>query len=475
MAVQMNTNTFVDLMGPDKVFPHNSEAEQAVLGAILLDNQVLDEVIEILDVESFYLTKHQDIYSAILSLYERNSPIDIITLSDELTRRGKLDSIGGPWYLTTLVENVSTTRHVVEHAKIVKDKAILRKLILTAGEIIKKSFSNEKDATAVLEYAEKLIFDLAKKKEHSDFVSVKNLLPETFSILEKIHHGKAKVTGIPTGFTKFDELTCGFQPADLIIIAGRPSMGKTAFCLSVAQYIAIEKRIPIAFFSLEMTKQQVVQRMLCSLARVDLQTVRSGIFPDKKWLDLSVAAAKLAEAEIYLDDTPAIPILELRAKARRLKTKVPNLGVIFIDYLQLMHSQRSRGETRQQEIAEICGALKALARELQIPVVAISQLSRAPETRRETKRPQLSDLRESGAIEQDADLVAFIYRESYYRDMRLGMRASQIKEDIAEIIIGKQRNGPTGVVKLAFIREYTKFENLAYDSVSPFVSEQEEI
>lgn len=448
-----------------KVMPHNLEAERAVLGAMVLDNKAIDDVIEILDHTCFYHTAHTVIFEAILTLYETNRGVDLITLTDELTRRGRLESIGGAYYLTSLLDNVATASNVKFYAQIVRDKATARQLILAGNEISQLGFSSEPDVHSIVETAEKLILDIAQQREQQGFASLETLLHTSMETVERLFREKTLVTGVPSGYKKLDELTSGFQPTELIIIAGRPSMGKTALALNIARNLSMEQEqpLPVAIFSLEMSKEQLVLRMLATEARISMRLIRGGKLGAKEFGKLSTAGARLAQAEIYIDETPAISVLELRAKARRLQqtlqqSKDKKLGLIIVDYLQLMSGNVS-SESRQQEVSEISRSLKALAKELSIPIIAISQLSRAPEKRGESRRPQLADLRESGALEQDADLVMFVYRAAFYRLM--DGKEIRPEDKPAKIIIGKQRNGPIGDVDLMFIEEYTRFEDLA--------------
>jgi replicative DNA helicase len=396
-----------------------------------------------------------------IELFEKNEPIDLITLTNHLRGENQLERVGGSAYLSSLVDTIPTAANISYYAKIVKEKSILRQLISTATEIVSKGYDDEGEVADLLDMAEKSIFQISESKIRPSFYSIKNILKESFKTIEKLYESREIVTGVPTGFEEIDKLTSGFQPSDLIIVAGRPSMGKTAFCLNIAQYVAIEKHTPVAIFSLEMSKEQVVLRMLCSEARVDAHKVRSGYLGESDWPKLTRAAGTLSEAPIYIDDSAAIAVLEMRAKARRLMAEC-NLGLIIVDYLQLMRGRgissrgRAGSDTREQEISDISRSLKALAKELNIPVVALSQLNRRVEER-QNKRPQLSDLRESGAIEQDADLIAFIYRDEIYnRD------ENNPNKGVAEIIIGKQRNGPVGDVKLAFLEKFATFDNLAW-------------
>lgn len=434
----------------DKVPPQNIEAEMAVLGSMLIDENAVALAIEMLDKDCFYKDIHKKIFEVILNLYNANKAIDVITVSDELKRLGILEEIGGVATLVELANSVPTSANVHHYARIVKEKSILRSLINNATQIISLSYESEGNVDEILDKAESLIFEISDNKKESSTFSLKEIVKDTIDTIDKLYQKKSYVTGIPTGFIDFDQRTAGLHPSDFIVIAGRPSMGKSAFAISIAEHVGVVEKIPLAFFSLEMSKEQLVQRMLCSHARVDVHKVRTGYLASSDWPRLTAAAGKLSEAPIFIEDTPAISIMELRAKARRLKSH-HNIQLIILDYLQLMKGT-GRAENRQQEISEISRSLKALARELHIPVVAISQLSRAVEARAD-HRPQLSDLRESGAIEQDADLVVLLLREEYYNP-------TEENEGIAEVIIAKQRNGPVGSIKLAFIKEYARFENL---------------
>ncbi len=434
----------------DKLIPQNVEAEQFVLGSILLENDALLKTLEILDMSCFYRESHRKVYAAMLELFDRNEPIDLLTLTERLKKNNHLEEIGGASYLATLLNMVPTAANARHHARIVREKAVLRKLINVATGIVSQGYEATQDVDELLDLAEQKIFEIAENRIKESFYPMNQLLKESFKTIELLFERKELVTGIPTGYKEFDEMTSGLQPSDLVIVAGRPSMGKTAFALNVVQYAAIKNKYPIAVFSLEMSRQQVALRLLCSEAMVDSSRLRSGYLDKTDWPKLTRAAGTLSEAPIFIDDTPGISALEIRAKARRLQ-KERSLALIVVDYLQLMRG-RSNADNRQQEIAEITRSLKGLARELNVPVMALSQLSRAVEQRHDG-RPQLSDLRESGAIEQDADLVTFIYRPELYG-----------KEDMqgqAEIIIGKQRNGPIGTVKLTFLKQYAKFENFS--------------
>ena len=436
-----------------KLPPQNIEAEQSILGGVLIENYAINKVMEVLAPDDFYRESHRKIYKSLIDLSERDEPADLITLTNELKNNGHLDSVGGASYITSLIDSVPTAANIEYYVKIVKEKAILRKLIQTSTEIITQSYEDRGDVEGFLDEAERAIFDISENRLRPSFYPIRDVIKDSFKILERLYEKKELVTGVPSGFKELDRLTAGFQPSDLIIVAGRPSMGKTAFCLNIAQYAAIQKKIPIAIFSLEMSKEQLGIRMLCSEAHVEGTKLRSGFLNESDWPRLTIAAGNLSDASIYIDDTAALTILELRAKARRLKTEQGGLGMVIIDYLQLMKG-RTRVESRQQEISEISRSLKALAKELRIPVIAVSQLSRKTEERTGNK-PQLSDLRESGAIEQDADLILFIYRDEIYNRAEDNPNKGK-----AEIIIGKQRNGPTGKVDLAFLDKFTTFKEL---------------
>jgi len=433
-----------------KVLPQNIEAEQSVLGGILIDNEALPKVLEIIEPNDFYRDNHKKIFLAFLELFENNIPLDIITVTELLQKKGELTNVGGATYLASLVDSVPTTANITHYAKIIKEKSILRSLIAKATDIVNLGFEASEDVAEILDKAEEAIFSITQQRIQTSYYSIKEIIKQTFETIEELSSKKDSVTGIPTGFIDFDRLTAGLQPSDLIIIAGRPVMGKTSFTLNIAQHAAIRAGVPVGFFSLEMSKEQLALRMLCAEARINSQKIRSGFLSERDWLRLTDAAATLSEAPIFIDDTPALSVLEIRAKARRLKSE-HNIGLIIVDYLQLMKG-KGRVDTREREISEISRSLKALAKELNIPVVAVSQLNRRVEER-ENKRPRLADLRESGAIEQDADLIVFIYRDEVYNE-------DTPDKGIAEIIIGKQRSGPTGVVKLAFLDKYTRFENL---------------
>lgn len=435
-----------------KVPPQNLEAEESVLGGILLDPDALDRIIEVMSAADFYRDAHRTIFETMLALSERGEPIDLITLSDALKARGQLPQVGGATFLAELGDKVPSAANVAHYARIVRDKAVLRSLIRVSGEIVGRCYDSQDDIEQFLDEAERLIYDVSEQRIRPAFFKVGDMIMDTIKTVEQLYERKEMVTGVPTGFLDLDQKTAGLQPADLVIIASRPSMGKTAFALNIAQYVALQTNATVGVFSLEMAKEQLVMRLLCAEARVDNAKVRAGYLAERDFPRLAMAAGRLAEAPIFIDDTPGLNVLELRAKARRLKRE-HDLGVVIVDYLQLMRGLDQKQENRVQELAEISRGLKALAKELQLPVVALSQLNRQVETRGD-KRPIMSDIRESGSIEQDADVILFLYRDEMYH-------ADSADEGTAEIIIGKQRNGPIGTVRLAFRSEYTRFENLA--------------
>ena len=440
-----------------KLPPQSIEAEMSILGGILLENEAINRVLDVLVPEDFYRETHRKIMRAMIELNEHREPCDLITLTTMLKKRGDLEEVGGGAYLATLVDFVPTAANIAYYSKIVKEKAILRTLIFAATEIITQGYDEQIEIEQLLDNAQKNIFDISENKLKPAFYPVSAILKDAIKNIEALYEKKDHVTGVPTGYQDLDEKTAGFQRGDLIIIAGRPSMGKTAFALNIAQYAAIhaQPNHPVALFSLEMSKEQLVTRLLCSEARVDASRLRTGHLLENDWPKLTRGAGSLHEAKIFIDDTPAISVLEMRAKSRRLKAE-HNIGMIVVDYLQLMRGG-SNPESRQQEISEISRSLKALAKELEVPVVALSQLNRGLESRTD-KRPMMSDLRESGAIEQDADIIMFVYREEVYDKENPELKGK------AEIIIGKQRNGPIGTVNLAFLGEYTRFENLSMRS-----------
>ena len=445
----------------EKIPPQAVEAEQSVLGSILQNAEALHVGIEMLKDEYFYLPKHRKIFAAIRKLYEGSSAIDLITVPDELAGRGELEDVGGRRYLLDLTDSVVNFANIEDHARLVVEAAVKNQLINDCGDIINRTFDPGNPADDLLDYAERKIFAIKEDSLKGDFVALRNILPQTFEQIEEYAKREGHVTGLSTGFNDLDQLTAGFQKSELIIIAGRPSMGKTAFALNIAEHVAVNNGIPVIVFSLEMAKEQLAQRLLCSRARISSHQMRTGRIADHQWTNLSIAVGPLSEAPIYLDDSASLTVMEIRAKARRMKLKY-DIGLILVDYMQLVRGQKNP-ESRQQEITYISQSLKALARELKVPVVALSQLSRQVEMRGREAKPQLSDLRESGAIEQDADLVLFIHRMRD-DDGSLG--------PTAEIIIGKQRNGPTGIINLAFVKDYARFELLDVYHGSPYKREE---
>ncbi len=447
-----------------KLPPQSLEAEMSVLGGILIDNDAINRVLEILSVEDFYRESHRKIFQAMMRLSDQREPCDLITMTDMLRKQGELEEVGGAPYLLTLVDYVPTAANIAYYCKIVKEKAVNRKLISVATEIVTRGYDEQADVNELLDLAQKNIYEISENKLRPQYVPVQAVLKEAFTILKTLHDRKEHVTGVPTGYVDLDQMTAGFQPGDLVIVAARPSMGKTTFALNVAEYASADphnkKKVPSVIFSLEMGKEQLVMRFLASIAKVDFGRMRTGHFLDSDWPRLTRAAGILHDAKIFIDDTPAISVLELRSKARRLKSE-HDIGLIIIDYLQLMRGG-ANPESRQQEISEISRSLKALAKELNVPVIALSQLNRELEKRAD-KRPMMSDLRESGAIEQDADVIMFVYRESVYCEQcrKRDGSCTQNHERNSEIIIGKQRNGAIGTVNLAFFGEHTRFENLS--------------
>lgn len=439
----------------DRIPPQSKEAEQSVLGSMIIDKEAIYSAAELLADQDFYSTAHQKIYSAIISLSEKGEPVDLVTLSEELQRTQSLDEIGGRSYLVTLANAVPTAANIQYHSQIVREKSILRALIQAATGIVTRGFDAPSNVDEFLDEAEQMIFEIGKRGKHQGFASLKDVLVQAFDSIEKLYDEKKGVTGLSTGFTDLDRLTSGLQNSDLIVVAARPSMGKTTLALNMAQQIAVKEKLPTAFFSMEMSKEQLAQRLLCAESQIDAQNMRRGFLSQDEWHKLTMAVGPLSESPLYIDDSASLSVMEVRAKARRLKAE-KGLQAVFVDYLQLMRGF-SRFESRQQELSEISRALKALAKELTVPVVALSQLSRAVE-KRPDRRPILSDLMESGGIEANADLVMFIYRESYYNK-------DSDKGNIAEISIAKQRNGPTGLIELYFLDRYTKFANVARESI----------
>ncbi len=435
-----------------KVPPHDLEAEQAIIGSMLTDKDAVISSIEVLKEEDFYREDNKAIYSAILNLYNRAEPIDIITVKSELEAMGKFEQIGGLEYLAELPEKVPTTANASKYIKIVEEKSTLRRLIKTANEIIELGYNPTEEVEDIMEGAEKKIFNIMQDKGEKSYAPLKDVLVDSFTQLEELYNRKQHITGVPTGFTELDYKTAGLHGSELILIAARPAMGKTAFALNIATNAAVRAKVPVAVFSLEMSKEQLVNRILCSESMVDSNKVRTGKLEENDWTKLAETIGPLSEAEIYIDDTPGISVMEIRAKCRKLKLE-KNIGMVVIDYLQLVQgSNNRRGGSREQEISEISRSLKILAKELGVPVIALSQLSRAAEQRPD-HRPMLSDLRESGAIEQDADIVMFLYRDDYYNQ-------DSEKKDIAEVIIAKHRGGSTGTIELLWLGSYTKFVNL---------------
>ena len=434
-----------------KIPPHDIDAEQAVLGSMLTDKDAVNAAIETLKEDAFYREDNRAIYQAIINLYSKSEPIDIITLKDELESMDKFEQVGGYEYLASLPDKVPTTANVQKYIKIVEEKAILRKLIKTANEIIELGYDPAEDVEDIMDNAEKKIFDIMQSKNQKGYTPIKDVLVESFTKLEELYNRKQHITGVPTGFVELDYKTAGLHGSELILVAARPAMGKTAFALNIATNAALRGNAPVAIFRLEMSKDQLVNRILCSEAMVDSNKVRTGKLEEDDWVKLAGAIGPLSESEIYIDDTPGISVMEIRTKCRKLKME-KNIGLVVIDYLQLVQGSNKRQASREQEISEISRSLKILAKEINVPVIALSQLSRAVEQRPD-HRPMLSDLRESGAIEQDADIVMFLYRDDYYN------KESE-KKDIAEVIIAKQRGGQTGTVELLWMGNYTKFVNL---------------
>lgn len=435
----------------DRTPPHNNEAEQSVIGAVFLEPQALITAAELLMPEDFYRVAHQKIFATLLSLSDQGKPVDVVSVSEELTAKKELEDVGGMSYLTELVSIVPTAANIMHYAKIVEEKALLRRLIRVATQIVEDGFTREDEVEELLSEAEKNMMEVSNRKNAGDFKHIKDVLVQTYDNIELLHTREGDVTGIPTGFTELDKITAGFQRNDLIIVAARPSVGKTAFALNIAQNVATKTPENVAIFSLEMGADQLVSRMLCAEGNIDAQVMRTGALQAEDWHKLTMAMGSLSNAGIFIDDSSGIRVNEIRSKCRRLKQE-HGLGMIIIDYLQLIHGSGKSGESRQQEVSEISRSLKGLARELEVPVIALSQLSRGVEQRQD-KRPMMSDLRESGSIEQDADIVGFLYRDDYYDK-------ESDRQNIIEIIISKQRNGPVGTVDLAFVKEYNKFVDL---------------
>ncbi len=435
----------------DKIPPQNIEAEMAVLGSMLLDDGVVPEALEYVDERSFYKQEHVIIFSSVVSLFDQRKKVDLLTVTEDLTKKKLLERAGGAGYLAALTDFVPSASNIAYYARIVREKNILRSLIQNATRILSLSYKGEEEVSSILDHAERLIFEISERRVEGSYIHIKEVLKDSIEVIESLYHKKSHITGFPTGFVDFDVKTAGLQAGDLIIVAARPSMGKSALVCNIAENGAVEEKMPIAIFSLEMSRAQLIQRFLCSQAKVDIHKLRTGFLSPNEWPLLTSAAGRLSEAPIFIDDTPAMNIFEIRAKARRLKAH-HNIKLLVVDYLQMIRSAH-RGESRQQEISEISRALKSLAKELDVPVIAVSQLSRAVESRQD-HRPQLSDLRESGAIEQDADVVVLLLREEYYNP-------TPENKGIAEIIIAKQRNGPVGSISVGFVKEFMRFVNLS--------------
>ena len=440
-------------MNIGKIPPHDIEAEQAILGSMLVDKDAVISAIEVLKEDDFYREDNKSIFAAIITLYSKSEPIDIVTVKNELVSQGTFERVGGLEYLAELPERVPTTANVEKYIKIVEEKSALRSLIQTSNELISLGYDESEDVDSIMDMAEKKVFDLAQKKNVKGYTPIKDVLAESLQKIEELYNKKGNITGISTGFTDLDNMTAGLQNSDLIIVAARPAMGKSAFAINIATNAAVKSNVPVAIFNLEMSKEQVGNRILCSEAMIDSNKVRTGQLGDDDWVKLANTIGSLSEAPIYIDDTPGISIMEIRAKCRKLKLE-KDIGLVVIDYLQLIQGTGGRNSSREQEISEISRSLKIIAKELNIPVIALSQLARATE-KRDDKRPMLSDLRESGAIEQDADIVMFLYRDDYYN------KESE-KRNIAEVIIAKQRGGSTGTVELAWMGNFTKFGNSAH-------------
>ncbi len=453
----------------NKVPPHSNEAEMAVLGAMLIDKEVIDGITEILQPKHFYSDIHRRIYEAVLDMRQRGMPVDVVTLSEELRKTGRLDELGGQKYLADLMEKVSTAAHTQAYANIVRERALMRELIRVSTSIVEKTQEGSESVDKIMDFAEEQILSVAQKNTDHGFTSASTLAAQTLGRMEKVFSQHSPVTGVPTGFARLDDMTGGFQKSDLIIIAARPSMGKTALALNIAYNACVEKKIPTAIFSMEMDDTSIMQRLICSAARANLSGVRNGKLSREVWPQLTRYTSVVSEAPLYIDDTPGLTILDIRNRTRKLMMQLKNenkeLGLVVIDYLQLIRGA-GRTESRQQEVAEISRLLKDLARSLQLPVVALSQLNRRSEDKgRADNRPQLSDLRDSGSIEQDADFVAMIHREEYYK------REDPTVRNQATLIVAKHRNGPVGDVPLAFFHEYTRFDNPAVSPIEPMAEE----
>lgn len=441
------------MVGSGRIPPHNNEAEQSVLGSILLKEKAFTSVLDILSPADFYRKSHRIIFEAMIDLFQKSEPQDLVTISNHLNDKNTLEEVGGPTYLASLTSIVPVTANITAYARIIRQKSILRNLISVNSDIANRCFEEQSDIDQLVDDAEQAIFDIAGKKSGTNFTPLKQIIPGCFETVEQLYKRKELITGVPTGYTDIDKLTAGLQPSDLIILAGRPSMGKTAFAMNIAQHAALMEKTGVAIFSLEMSKEQLTMRLLSSVGHIDSQRIRTGKLHTEDWPRLTRAVGMLSDAPIFIDDTPAISVLEMRSKIRRLAAQ-HDIGMILVDYLQLMRGRSV--ENRTQEISEISRSLKALAKEFRVPVLALSQLNRGLESRTD-KRPMMADLRESGAIEQDADVICFIYRDEVYNK-----NDDNPNKGVAEIIIGKQRNGPTGTAQLFFKKEYTMFENMAH-------------
>ncbi|MGD2246133.1 MAG: replicative DNA helicase [Candidatus Aminicenantes bacterium] len=446
----------LDAMLLKKTPPQSVEAEKTILGGILLNNKSLNVVLSIISPEDFYKDSNRKIIEKIIFLVDKGKPVDVVTLSEELQKEGVLDEVGGASYVSSLMDGVPKSLNIEFYAQIIKEKSLLRQLILSSAKIISSSYEQREDADQLLDEAQASIIEVAEQRVKPGFVPVSSLAPPTLDMVKALHDRKETVTGIPTGFRDLDSLTSGFHGSEFIVVAARPSMGKTALCLNISQYAGLKTDYSVGFFSLEMAKEQVMIRLLCAEAQLDLKKVRTGFIGERDFEKLKLSAEALSRSKIFIDESPALTVMEMKAKARRLKME-QNLDLVFIDYIQLMRPG-GRFENRTQEMSYISRSLKELAKEIKIPVVGISQLSRAPEKGRREPIPQLSDLRESGAIEQDADVVVFIYRPEFYRPDDESIRG------VADINVAKQRNGPTGKISLAFIREYARFADMEFQA-----------
>jgi len=443
----------------ERPLPNSSEAERAILGAVLLDNALISQAIELLKPEDFYVPSHRRIFVAMIALFERGAEINPILIGEELKKESSLESVGGISFVTNLTYGLPHSTNIVDYAKVVRGKSLLRRLIRTASKITNEALEEEDEASVILDHAEHAIFELADERIRQGFTHVEPIAVQLLDKIQEMEGRKVVLTGLTTGFAELDEKTSGLQKSDLVILAARPSMGKTAFALMLAQNAAVDTGAVIGIFSLEMSKEALVMRMLCSQGNIDAQRFRNGFLSRAEWAQIAKSLGILAGTKIFLDDTPGISVLEMRAKARRLAVEQKRLDLIVVDYLQLMSGSSKRVESRQQEVSQISRELKGLAKEMNVPVLALSQLSRAPESRSD-HRPQLADLRESGALEQDADLVAFIYREEQYKTPEEKQAMPEDKKNVAEIILAKQRNGPTGTVELRFVPSSMRFDNL---------------